>query len=58
LVAASTRPRGGSLEYFVAPFEKWRDWGDRLGGQREFLILDPDGCLVKVAQSLGERGKP
>ncbi len=44
--------------FFVAPFEKWRDWGDRLGGQREFLVQDPDGYLVKVAQHLGERAKP
>ena len=35
--------------------EKWRDWGDRLGGQREFLVQDPDGYLIMVAQGIGER---
>ena len=43
----------------VAPYvdlrEKWRDWGDRLGGQREFLVQDPDGYLVMVKQRIGER---
>lgn len=38
--------------------EKWRDWGDRLGGQREFLVQDPDGYLVMVVQRLGERPLP
>ncbi len=55
--AVARRVDAAGLEYFVAPFEKWRDWGDRLGGQREFLLLDPDGYLVKVAQILGERPK-
>ena len=41
---------------YVPLREKWRDWGDRLGGQREFLVQDPDGYLVMVAQRLGERG--
>jgi catechol 2,3-dioxygenase-like lactoylglutathione lyase family enzyme len=54
----ASRIEAAGLQYYVAPTEKWRDWGDRLGGQREFLILDPDGYLVKVAQLLGEREKP
>jgi catechol 2,3-dioxygenase-like lactoylglutathione lyase family enzyme len=53
--AVATRVKAAALPFFVAPFEKWRDWGDRLGGQREFLVLDPSGYLVKVAQQLGER---
>lgn len=43
------------LPFYVQPREKWRDWGDRLGGQREFLVQDPDGYLVMVAQRIGER---
>ncbi len=57
LDTVAQRVEVAGLQYFISPFEKWRDWGDRLGGQREFLILDPDGYLVKVAQSLGERDK-
>ena len=46
------------LTPYVALREKWRDWGDREGGQREFLVQDPDGYLVMVAQRLGERPLP
>ena len=35
--------------FYVELREKWRDWGDRMGGQREFLVQDPDGYLVMVA---------
>ena len=43
-------------QIFFEPLrEKWRDWGDRLGGQREFLVQDPDGYLIMVVQRLGER---
>lgn len=38
--------------------EKWRHWGDREGGQREFLVQDPDGYLVMVAQKIGTRPLP
>ena len=41
--------------FYVPLRDKWRDWGDRLGGQREFLVQDPDGYLVMVAQRIGER---
>lgn len=47
--------RAARVPFYVAPREKWRDWGDRLGGQREFLVQDPDGYLVMVAQRIGER---
>jgi catechol 2,3-dioxygenase-like lactoylglutathione lyase family enzyme len=51
-VAAAAHP------FYVPLREKWRDWGDRLGGQREFLVQDPDGYLVMVAQRIGERPLP
>jgi len=47
--------RFAGLPLYVALREKWRDWGDRLGGQREFLVQDPDGYLVMVAQHIGAR---
>jgi catechol 2,3-dioxygenase-like lactoylglutathione lyase family enzyme len=31
------------LSFYVQPRERWRHWGDRQGGQREFLVQDPDG---------------
>ena len=53
--AAAARVRAAGLPFYVDLREKWRDWGDRLGGQREFLVQDPDGYLVMVAQRIGER---
>jgi catechol 2,3-dioxygenase-like lactoylglutathione lyase family enzyme len=44
-----------NIPRYVELREKWRDWGDRLGGQREFLVQDPDGYLVMVKQRIGER---
>ena len=37
------------------PREVWRRWGDREGGQREIFVQDPDGYLIMVAETLGER---
>lgn len=53
LVAARVQAAG--LPFYVPLREKWRDWGDRMGGQREFLVQDSDGYLVMVAQRIGER---
>jgi catechol 2,3-dioxygenase-like lactoylglutathione lyase family enzyme len=50
--------KAAGLPLYVEMREKWRDWGDRLGGQREFLAQDPDGYLVMVSQKIGERPKP
>ena len=38
-----------------APREAWYRSGDRMVGQREFLVQDPDGYLLRFAESLGER---
>lgn len=55
VMAVAARVETSGLPYYLAPREKWRDWGDRLGGQREFLVQDPDGYLVMVAERIGER---
>ena len=39
----------------AGPREVWRRWGDREGGNREIFVLDPDGYLVMVRETLGER---
>ena len=44
-----------NIPFYVALRDKWRDWGDRMGGQREFLVQDPDGYLVMVFQRIGTR---
>ncbi len=43
------------IPFYVAPRDRWRDHGDREGGQREFLVQDPDGYLVMLSQRIGER---
>lgn len=53
--AVAARVTAAGIPFYVPMRERWRDWGDRQGGQREFLIQDPDGYLVMVSQKLGER---
>ena len=47
-----------NIPFYVPLRDKWRDWGDRLGGQREFLVQDPDGYLIMIAQRIGEKPLP
>ena len=56
--AVADAVRAAGFAFYVDLREKWRDWGDRLGGQREFLLQDPDGYLIMVAQRIGERPIP
>jgi catechol 2,3-dioxygenase-like lactoylglutathione lyase family enzyme len=38
------------------PYEVWYRLGDNVeGGSREFLVQDPDGYLVRFAESIGRR---
>ena len=56
--AAAQRITAAGHAFYVPLREKWRDWGDRMGGQREFLVQDPDGYLVMVAERIGESPLP
>lgn len=40
---------------YEAPYEAWYRTGDSEGGHREFLVQDPDGYLLRFAESLGRR---
>jgi catechol 2,3-dioxygenase-like lactoylglutathione lyase family enzyme len=40
---------------FVAPAERWYRTGNLEAGQRQFLVQDPDGYLLRFAESIGER---
>jgi catechol 2,3-dioxygenase-like lactoylglutathione lyase family enzyme len=46
----------------VAPFrpveEAWYRAGDRYAGNRQFLVQDPDGYLLRMFQDLGTTEKP
>ncbi len=55
VAALEAKVAAAGVPFYEAPREIWRDWGDRMGGQREFLLQDPDGYLVMIAQRIGER---
>jgi len=40
---------------YLGPREVWRRTGDRESGQREVFVKDPDGYLIMLAESIGER---
>jgi catechol 2,3-dioxygenase-like lactoylglutathione lyase family enzyme len=40
---------------YLGPREIWRETGDRQSGQQEVFVQDPDGYLLMLAQSIGER---
>src|SRR5262249_38753544 len=44
-----------SWPLYEEPNEVWYRTGDTEGGQREFLVQDPDGYLLRFAESLGQR---
>jgi len=61
--AASLRPLLAALEAAAWPLyrpaeERWYRAGDRELGQRQFLVQDPDGYLLRFAEDLGERTLP
>ena len=58
VATAHARFAAANHAFYVPLRDKWRDWGDRLGGQREFLVQDPDGYLVMMAQRIGETPLP
>ncbi|MEZ8283870.1 bleomycin resistance protein [Vibrio splendidus] len=37
--------------------ETWYDIGEKLSGERELLLQDPDGYLLRFTQHLGEKPK-
>lgn len=43
------------VKLFLGPKESWYRQGNRKLGQKEFLVLDPDGYLLRFAQELGEK---
>ncbi len=37
--------------------EEWYETGDTVSGQKEFLVQDPDGYLLRFTEFLGEKPK-
>jgi catechol 2,3-dioxygenase-like lactoylglutathione lyase family enzyme len=40
---------------YLGPRQIWRKTGDRLSGQEEVFVQDPDGYLLMLAHNIGER---
>jgi catechol 2,3-dioxygenase-like lactoylglutathione lyase family enzyme len=51
------RLKAADIELFKEQKDTWYDVGDSLSGQREFLVQDPDGYLLRFSQYLGEKAK-
>lgn len=49
--------KAAQVELYRELSEAWYDIGDKLSGQREFLVQDPDGYLLRFSQYLGEKSK-
>jgi catechol 2,3-dioxygenase-like lactoylglutathione lyase family enzyme len=43
---------------YLGPRQVWRKTGDRESGQKEVFVQDPDGYLLMLAHSIGERVFP
>ncbi|MFX5244990.1 VOC family protein, partial [Acinetobacter baumannii] len=52
-----SRLKAAQVELFRELSETWYDIGGKLSGQREFLVQDPDGYLLRFSQYLGEKSK-
>ncbi|MCG9557821.1 bleomycin resistance protein [Vibrio kanaloae] len=51
------RLESAGVPLFKEQKDTWYDVGDSLSGQREFLVQDPDGYLLRFSQYLGEKSK-
>ena len=49
--------KNSNVTFFKDIKESWYDTGDVLSGQKEFLVQDPDGYLLRFTQHLGEKEK-
>lgn len=52
------RLKKANVRFFRGLKETWYDIGEKLSGEREFLIQDLDGYLLRFTQHLGEKAKP
>lgn len=47
--------RQNEIKLFLEPEEKWYWTGDVESGNRQFLVQDPDGYLLRFTEDMGER---
>ena len=51
------RLKQAQIPFFRDLKETWYDIGEKLSGEREFLVQDLDGYLLRFTQHLGEKEK-
>jgi catechol 2,3-dioxygenase-like lactoylglutathione lyase family enzyme len=49
------RLRAAGVALFLGPEERWYRSGDKELGQRQIIVADPDGYLLRLFEPLGER---
>ena len=49
------RLTSASYPLFIPPEENWYRQEDELHGNLEFLVQDPDGCLLRFSEYLGSK---
>lgn len=47
--------KANQIELFMQAEEKWYRVGDYEAGNRQFLVQDPDGYLLRFAEDMGNR---
>jgi hypothetical protein len=47
--------RKADYPLYVGSFEKWYKVNGKLNGLKQFLVKDPDGYLLRFAESLGTK---
>jgi catechol 2,3-dioxygenase-like lactoylglutathione lyase family enzyme len=52
------RVKSSGAKIFLEMEEKWYRMNDIEGGNRQFIVMDPDGYLLRFTQDLGERPVP
>jgi catechol 2,3-dioxygenase-like lactoylglutathione lyase family enzyme len=50
-----TRLKENNIPLFMQPEEKWYRVDDHESGNRQFLVQDPDGYLLRFTEDLGQR---
>ena len=53
-----TRLQSARIALFRPVEEAWYRTGDSYGGNRQFLVQDPDGYLLRFFEDLGQRATP
>lgn len=51
----ATKINQAGIAFYREPVDRWYRVDDHESGQRQFLVQDPDGYLLRFCQNIGER---